>query len=73
MNSNGRKYYLIIDNEKYYLQRQQDYCPRGCYDEVAPGGRLEATIPYSLFDMPSELFNRPKKLVFPSVATQCSE
>lgn len=59
--NNGEQIFLTIAGEKFYLGKQQDNCPRGCFGpEVPKGGTITGVVFYDLFDLPEHLRSAPK-------------
>jgi|JI10StandDraft_1071094.scaffolds.fasta_scaffold243877_3 hypothetical protein len=70
IDNNGEEFYLLVKDARYYLGKEEDYCPR-CGFEVRSGGRIDGALHYASFDLPAELFDEPKVLVFTPTAWRC--
>ena len=72
VDSGGDRYYLVVNETRYFLGRESDYCPR-CGTEVRAGERISGVLHYASFSLPAELYNAPKVLVFKSTAWRCPQ
>ena len=68
--NNGSKVSLEINGQSYYLQAEQDYCPR-CSVKVKPNGKLHGFLRYSSFNMPDSLSNEKKTLNYRLIGYSC--
>lgn len=60
----GKRVYLEVEGNKYFMENVDgDYCP-GCSTEVAPGVTVKTFIPYELFDLPKNLYEKPKTIKY---------
>ncbi len=65
--------FLVVDGKKYPVEDfNAGYCPGGCPSYVKPGEKLSTFITYKDFNLPEELFDKPKQLEFVPKAYQCS-
>jgi len=70
IDNNGEEIFLTIGSQKYFLQREQDYCPR-CSFEIAAGEHLRGVVHYEHFGLPKSEWHSPKTLSFSPRAYKC--
>jgi hypothetical protein len=66
--------FLVVDGKKFSIRNiNTGYCPNGCSTRVPAGEEIVSFIPYTDFDLPEDLYEKPKKLifVFPLTAYRC--
>lgn len=64
--------FLIVDGKRFSIKDiNTGYCP-GCAIRVESGQEVVSYIPYRFFDLPEELYDRRKELVFSPQGDRCS-
>lgn len=61
--ASSRVYLQVGDKNFFMIHENGDYCP-GCATKVLPMQKINASIPYSLFNLPSVLYGEEKVLIF---------
>ena len=72
--ASSRVYLQIGDKKFFMIHENGDYCP-GCSTKVIPMQKINASIPYSLFNLPSALYGEKKMLIFDPkpIASYCGK
>lgn len=61
--NNGSEIFLTVGDDRYFLQKERDLCPKGCRGpEVSPGQRIDGVVPYRLFGLPEHRWREPKAM-----------
>lgn len=66
----GGEVALEVAGQKYFLDAENDYCPR-CNKKVAPGEVIQGYLEYRSFQLKKELELSDKKLHFSPVGFSC--
>ncbi|MEA3033368.1 MAG: hypothetical protein QOH86_1384 [Sphingomonadales bacterium] len=66
--------FLVVEGRRYPIRDfNTGSCIAGCRTRVARGTSLDGFVPYSEFDLPRELWSRPKSLEFSPRPYRCRE
>lgn len=66
----GGEVALEVAGQKYFLDAENDYCPR-CNKKIAPGELMQGYFEYKSFQLKKELELSDKKLHFSPVGFNC--
>ena len=70
MLNNGSSVAIYIGDKKFFLEKEQDFCPF-CQIKVKKRQILDDYFKYDSFDIPQYLRHSEKKLIFNPVAYEC--
>lgn len=70
LNNDGTTVHLTIEGVRYYLEKEEDYCPK-CESKLEAGGAIRGFLKYSAFGLEEKLWTKPKLLRFNPLFWQC--
>lgn len=70
IDNSGDEFYLEVHGKKYFLQKEQDYCPN-CVTELSPRRTIDSKLNYKSFELPEPVFKEPKTLHLKSIGYVC--